>query len=578
MTGPDRAENANRYRAALGRLRGTFVLVALFSAGVNILMLTGPMFMLQVYDRVLASGSVPTLIGLFTVVVVLFAFLGLYDFLRVRLLSRAAYRLDRELGDEGLRLWLEMGRSGNPANRRPLNDLAVIRGFLTSPGLLGFFDLPWVPVYLGIVFVIHPWLGVLTLCGALIVTVLALMGQALTDRSYRQAMGVDAAESFFVEKGYRSAETLTALGMADRVRDRWRRLHDEGLSHGQSGGDLSEGISAFSKAFRLLMQSATLGLGAYLVIHQEMSAGMIVATSIIAGRALAPIDQVIGQWRSILRAHEAHRRLTEALAGATTAAPAVELPAPKGHLAVKALVKFAPGQRNRSERPPILSDVSFTLSPGEALGVIGPSASGKSTLARLLVGAWQPDAGEIRLDGATLDQWQPGSLGPHIGYLPQHLELLAGTVRDNIARFDPKATDEAVIAAARLAGVHEMILALPRGYGTELGHGVQPLSGGQIQRIGLARAVFGQPKLIVLDEPNSNLDALGDEALSRAILALREAGSTLIVMAHRPSAIAAVNKVLVLQNGQVAHFGERDAVLAQATRAPVAIRKVQDAV
>lgn len=576
MSGPDQTEQTNRYRAALTRLRGTFVLVALFSAAVNILMLTGPMFMLQVYDRVLASGSVPTLIGLFTIIVVLFAFLGLYDFLRVRLLSRAAYRLDRELGDEGMRLWLEMGRSGNPANRRPLNDLAVVRGFLTSPGLLGFFDMPWVPLYLFIIFIVHPWLGLLTLAGALVVTVLALLGQSLTNKSYKQAMGIDASESFFVEQSYRSAETVTALGMADRVLGRWRRMHDEGLSHGQSGGDLSEGISAFSKAFRLLMQSAILGLGAYLVIRQEMSAGMIVAASIIAGRALAPIDQVIGQWRSILRAHEAHKRLDEALASPKMAPPVLELPAPEGNLVVKGLTKFPPGQRNRAERPPILADVSFTLSPGDAMGVIGPSASGKSTLARLLVGAWLPDRGEIRLDGATLDQWQPAKLGPHIGYLPQNLELLAGTVRDNIARFDTGASDEAVIAAARLAGVHDMILSLPSGYGTELGHGIQPLSGGQIQRIGLARAVFGQPKLIVLDEPNSNLDALGDEALSRAILSLRESGATLIVMAHRPSAIASVNKVLVLQNGQVAHFGDRDAVLAQATRAPVAIRKVQD--
>jgi PrtD family type I secretion system ABC transporter len=577
MAGLKAPEEANRYRAALRRLRGTFWLVAVFSAAVNILMLTGPMFMLQVYDRVLASGSVPTLIGLFTIVVVLYAFLGLYDFLRVRLLSRAAYRLDRDLGDEGLRLWLEMGRSGNPAHRRPLADLAVVRGFLTGPGLLGFFDLPWVPLYLLIVFVIHPWLGLLTLGGAAVVTVLALLGQVLTDRSYRQAMGVDAAESFFVEQGYRSAETVSALGMADRLRGRWRMMHDEGLSHGQSGGDLSEGLSAFSKAFRLLMQSAILGLGAYLAIFQEISPGMIVAASIIAGRALAPIDQVIGQWRSVVRARESHKRLGEVLAGAPPAAPAVALPAPQGHLAVHGLTKFAPGQRNRGDRPPILSNVSFDLSPGDALGVIGPSASGKSTLARLLVGAWAPDAGEVRLDGATLDQWSPEALGPHIGYLPQSLELLSGTVRDNIARLDPAASDEAVIAAARLAGVHDMITALPRGYGTELGHGVQPLSGGQIQRIGLARALYGQPKFIVLDEPNSNLDAIGDEALSRAILALREAGATLVVMAHRPSAIAAVNKVLVLQNGQAVHFGPRDEVLAQATRAPVAVRKVQDA-
>lgn len=567
----------NRYRAALRGLRGSFAWVALFSAGVNILMLTGPLFMLQVYDRVLSSGSVPTLIGLFAIVVVLFAFLGFYDYLRVRLMSRAGYRLDHELGDHGFRHWMATGLTANPAHRRPLNDLAVIRGFLSSPAMLGLFDMPWVPFYLLVVFIVHPWLGVLTLFGALVVTGLALLGQKLTDTSYRHAMGMDAAESFFVEQSYRNAEAVLALGMGGRVLNRWRRMHDEGLSLGQSGGDRSEELAAISKAFRMLMQSAMLALGAYLAIGQQISAGMIVATSIIGGRALAPIDQVIGQWRSVVRAREAHKRLIEVFAGPGMQPPPVALPAPEGHLAVRNLTKIAPGQQSRGERPPILTDVSFALSPGDALGVIGPSASGKSTLARLLVGAWAPDAGEVRLDGATPDQWDRDLLGRHIGYLPQDLELLAGTIRDNISRFDPEAADDAVIAAAKLAGVHEMILALPKGYGTELGHGVQPLSGGQIQRIGLARALYGNPRLIVLDEPNSNLDAVGDEALSRAIQAMREAGSVLVVMAHRPSAIAAVNKLLVLQNGQVVHFGDRDAVLAQATRPALPAQGVQNA-
>lgn len=567
----------NRYRAALRGLRGSFAWVALFSAGVNILMLTGPLFMLQVYDRVLSSGSVPTLIGLFAIVVVLFAFLGFYDYLRVRLMSRAGYRLDNELGDHGFRHWMATGLTANPAHRRPLNDLAVIRGFLSSPAMLGLFDIPWVPFYLLVVFIVHPWLGVLTLFGALVVTGIALLGQRLTDTSYRQAMGMDAAESFFVEQSYRNAEAVLALGMGGRVLNRWRRMHDEGLSLGQSGGDRSEELAAISKAFRMLMQSAMLALGAYLAIGQQISAGMIVATSIIGGRALAPIDQVIGQWRSVVRAREAHKRLTEVLAGPGMQPPPVALPAPEGNLAVRNLTKIAPGQQSRGERPPILTDVSFALSPGDALGVIGPSASGKSTLARLLVGAWTPDAGEVRLDGATPDQWDRDLLGRHIGYLPQDLELLAGTIRDNISRFDPEAADDAVIAAAKLAGVHEMVLALPKGYGTELGHGVQPLSGGQIQRIGLARALYGNPRLIILDEPNSNLDATGDEALSRAIQAMREAGSVLVVMAHRPSAIAAVNKLLVLQNGQVVQFGDRDAVLAQATRPALPAQGVQHA-
>jgi ATP-binding cassette, subfamily C, bacterial exporter for protease/lipase len=569
---------ANRYKDALRKLRGAFWLAALFSAGVNILMLTGPMFMLQVYDRVLASGSVPTLVGLSIVVVVLFAFMGLYDFLRVRLLSRAGYHLDRDLGDAGFDEWLASGVRGNRANRRPLGDIAVLRGFLASPAMLGFFDLPWVPFYLAVVFYIHPWLGWLTLGGAVIVTIAALAGQWLTDPSYKRAMGMDAGESFFVDQAYRNAEPVIALGMADRIRTRWRRMHDDGLASGQTGGDWSEGISAFSKAFRMLLQSAMLALGAYLAIYQNISAGMIVATSIIAGRALAPIDQVIGQWRSIVRAREAHRRLAEVLATPAPKPASVALPAPEGHLAVNAITKFAPGQTIRADRPPILSNVSFTLSPGDALGVIGPSASGKSTLARLLVGAWLPDSGEIRLDGATYDQWDAIALGPHIGYLPQSLELLSGTVRDNICRFDPAGQDDAIIAAAQLAGVHDMILSLPKGYATEIGHGTPPLSGGQVQRVGLARALYGNPRLIVLDEPNSNLDALGDEALMRAILACRARGATLVIMAHRPSAIASVNKVLVLQNGAVAHFGDKDAVLAQAIRpAATLVKKVHDA-
>ena len=550
---------------AVAQLRGCLVQVAVFSAVVNVLMLTGPVFMTQVYDRVLASASVPTLLGLFAIVVVLFAFLGLYDYLRVRLLSRAGYRLDAALGDDGFRLWLDLGRGGNRASRRPLHDLSILRGFMTNPGLLAVFDLPWVPIYLGIVFLIHPWLGVLTLGGAMVTTGLALASQRITAHSYKQAMGMDARESFFVEQSYRNAEALTALGMAGRVRAQWRRLHDEGLATGQAGGDVSEGVAAFSKAFRLLMQSAILALGAYLVIWQEMSAGLIVATSIIAGRALAPIDQLIGQWRAITRAQEAWLHLKGALAEPAPR-PGLLLPDPLGHLSVVGLTKFAPGQRGRGERPPLLADVGFALVPGDALGVIGPSASGKSTLARLLVGAWLPDAGEVRLDGATLDQWTPEALGRHIGYLPQTLELMAGTLRDNICRFDPAAEDAAVVAAARLAGVHEMILALPKGYDTRIESGSQPLSGGQIQRLGLARAVYGAPRLVVLDEPNAHLDASGDEALARAILALRQAGATVVVMAHRPSAIAAVNKVLVLQAGRVAHFGDKDSVLAQATR------------
>lgn len=574
---------ANLYREALQGLRRTFVAVGIFSACVNVLMLTGSLFMMQVYDRVLGSGSVPTLIGLLAIVVVLYGFLAFYDFLRVRFLSRAAYRLDKTLGGRGFDLWIRTALSGNPALRRPLNDLATIRGFMTGPAMLGFFDLPWMPFYLLIVTLIHPWLGVLTIFGALVVTGLAVAGQLLTEASYKRAMGMDAAESFFVEQCYRTAETIYALGMTRRIGARWRAMHDEGLWSGQRGSDKSEVLSVASKTFRMLLQSGTLALGAYLAIRQEVSPGLMLAISVISGKALSPIDQVIGQWRLIVKAREAHRRLTELMAGPPVAPAPIELPEPTGQIAVRGLTKFAPGQRNRADRPPVLSDVSFQLAPGDGLGVIGPSASGKSTLARLLAGSWQPDAGEIRLDGAALPQWSTEQLGRHVGYLPQQVELLSGTIRDNICRFDPEAKDEDVVAVAKLTGVHEMILSLPQGYGTEMGFSGFPLSGGQVQRIGLARALFGSPKIVILDEPNSNLDAAGDEALARALLDLRARGTTVILMAHRPSALAAVNKLLVLQNGQVSHFGDRDEVLAQATRptgqpaGPAIVRRMQDA-
>ena len=558
---------ANPYRAAIGRLRPALWGALLFSAGVNLLMFAGPLFMLQVYDRVLASGSVPTLQGLFAAVLGAYAFLGLYDFLRTRILSRAAYRLDAEAGDAAFALRLRSGLPGGERGARAPQDLATVRGFMASPAATGFFDLPWTPVFVAVTWLIHPWLGMLTLGGAVIAAIMALANQMRTSRRIAKAMSMDGAEARFLEQAARSGEALVPMGMAGAAKDRWRRMHDEGLAIGQEGGDRGEAYTAFSKAFRMLLQSALLGLGGYLALRQEISPGMIVATSIIAGRALAPIDAVIGQWRAVVRAREAHRRLLACMEGAGARPPVTGLPAPTGALAVRELTRRAPGMERRPDLKPILRGVSFDLSPGDGLGVIGPSASGKSTLARLLVGAWKPDLGEVRLDGATLAQWDPEDLGRHIGYLPQTLELLPGTIGENIRRFDAAVDDEAVIAAAKLAGAHEMILKLPGGYETPIGAGAPPLSGGQAQRVGLARALYGAPKLVVLDEPNAHLDAEGDEALTRAVLAVRKSGAAVIVMAHRPSAVAAVNKIMVLNDGAVADFGEKTEVLRRATRA-----------
>jgi ATP-binding cassette subfamily C protein len=566
-------QGANPYRDALRRLRPPLMQAGVFSAAVNILMLTGPLYMLQVYDRVLGSGSMATLAALTAVVLLLYAFFGLYEFLRMRILARAACRLDALIAAAAFALGLRSGladpaggaEGGGPATRpagaQALRDLETVRGFLGGPAILGLFDLPWIPFYVALVFVLHPVLGWLTLAGAVVVTVVALANHRLTEGAIAAGMAHEGAERAFVEQGRRSAELIAALGMAGRVTERWRQMHVAGLATSQGASDRTEVAAAFSKTFRMLLQSALLTAGAWLALRQEITPGMIVAGSIIAGRALAPVDQVIGQWRSIGRAREAHRRCIAAFAPDRAAAAPIRLPAPTGALRVTGLTKYAPGRQPGAERLRILDRVSFALEPGEGLGVIGNSASGKSTLARLLVGAWVPDAGEIRLDGATHAQWDPEDLGRHIGYLPQAVEMLPGTIRDNIARFDPEAPDEAVIEAARIAGVHEMILRLPEGYVTRLGQDRMPLSGGQVQRLGLARALYGSPRIIVLDEPNSNLDAVGDDALAAAIAAMRAKGSVVIVMAHRPSAIAAVSKVMILHNGAVAQFGSKEEVM-----------------
>ena len=565
-SGPSSGPTTRTYAQALRSLRPAIGGVLAFSAVINVLMLTGSIYMLQVYDRVLSSGSVPTLLGLFAIVVVLYSFLGFYDFLRARLLSRAALKLDQQVGPAAFGAWMQAGLAdaSGPRDAQPLRDLDTVRGFVSGPAVTALFDLPFVPLFLLVLFIVHPWLGWLTVAGAGVGGIIALTNRAVTQTAIRRAAALDGADRDFIDKSHRTAETTVAMGMQAAVTGRWRSLHDSALASGQTGSDPSEMLAAASRAFRMLLQSAMLTLGAYLVLRGEISGGMIIASSILSGRALAPVDQLIGQWRAIGRSQAAHRRLQAVFAAAPAVPDRINLPDPTGAISVTRLTKLGTA-RTGIDPPRILSDVGFALQPGDGLGVIGTSASGKSTLARLLVGAARADAGEIRLDGATLDQWDPVRLGRCIGYLPQTLEVLPGTVRDTIARFDPEATDAAVIAAAQLTGVHEMILNLPQGYATWLGTpgAAQPLSGGQMQRLGLARAVYGMPALVVLDEPNSNLDMAGDAALTRTIAALRAAGSVVIVMAHRPSALAAVNKLMVLDAGKVALFGDKDTVLAQ---------------
>lgn len=560
------------YSTALAKLRRSFVQAGLFSAAINLLMLTGPLYMLQIYDRVLASGSVPTLVGLFVIVVVLYAFLGVYDFLRSRILSRAAYRFDALIGGLGFQRLLQGAEreSDNPGNA--MRDIEIMRSLLSGPAIRGLFDVPWIPIFLVAVFIIHPWLGYLTLAGAGVVAGLAFLNQWLTRDVVSGAMQMEAVERGFTAQAQRNAETIRALGMRAAITERWHRTHNASLSQSQKGGDRSDGFAAFSRAFRLLLQSMLLTGGAYLALDQQISAGMIVGTSILAGRALAPVDQVIGQWRSIGRALEAHRRLKDVLDTLPAEKQRVKLPNPLGAVSLNAVTKLMPGgaQRGRSR---ILEQVSFDLEPGEVLGVIGNSAAGKSSLARVLVGVWRPDAGEVRLDGATLDQWEPDDLGRHIGYLPQYVEMLPGTIAENISRFEARMDEAAIFLAARTAGVHDLILGLPDGYATRVGTSEQPLSGGQIQRVGLARAIYRLPKLIVLDEPNAHLDAHGDEALTETIRFLRKTGSTVVVMAHRPSVIAEATKVLILHNGRVAQFGPREDIFRLAMQSVPTTRR-----
>lgn len=558
-------QGANPYRAALAAARPGFVGVLVFSAVFNVLMLTGSLYMLQVYDRVLPSGSVPTLTVLFGIIVVLFVFLGFFDFLRGRLLSRIALRLDDTLSATVFRKALSATHSDTPSavNRQVMQDLGTVRGFLSGPAVTAMADVIFVPLFLGLLFLIHPWIGGLTIAGASVGAMLALINRAATREAMQSMLVHDTVERDFTARSQRNVETIDAMGMGNAILSHWRGLHSATLAVSQKGSDPSEILAAASRSFRILLQSTILTLGALLVLRGEISAGMIIASSILSGRALAPMDQLIGQWRATGAFSAAHKRLDTAFNEEAPDLRHINLPAPTGQISVRGLAKFS-SARNNGEKVPILSQVAFDLQPGDAMGVVGNSACGKSTLARLLVGVGSHDAGEIRLDGATLDQWDPEQLGRHIGYLPQTLEMLPGTIQDNIARFQKGATDEAVIAATKLTGIHEMILKLPDGYKTRLcdPNGPSLLSGGQMQRLGLARAIYGMPKLVVLDEPNANLDVAGNAALAETILHLRRAGSTVVVMAHRSDVMRVVNKLMVLGTGKMGVFGDREVLLS----------------
>ena len=550
-------------KAALAACRQAFLGIGLMSGLINVLTLTGSLFMLQVYDRVLPSRSIPTLLGLALIVAFLYAFQGVLEVLRGRILVRIGASLDERLSrrafDVVVRLPLKAELSGD--GLQPVRDVDQVRGFLSSTGPTALFDLPWMPLYIAICFIFHPLLGASALGGGLILIALTILADWRTRGHTAQVAALTSARNNLAEAGRRNAEVLAAMGMGERLGAAWMKANAELRTSHQQAADVSGGLSAISRVSRMVLQSFVLGVGAYLVIRQEATGGIIIASSILVARALAPVELAISNWRGFQSARQSWRRLSAILRHLPVQEQPMELPKPTESLVVNGISVCPPGGRRI-----VVQDVSFTLKAGSGLGVIGPSASGKSSLVRALVGVWTPLRGNIRLDGATLDQWAPEKLGRHVGYLPQDVELFDGTVAENIARFEPDADPQMIMAAAKAAGVHDLILRLPDGYDARTGEGGTSLSAGQRQRVALARALYGDPFLIVLDEPNSNLDTEGEAALTQAIRGARERGAIVIVVAHRSSALTPTDLILVLNEGRMQDFGPKDEVLRKVLR------------
>ena len=550
-------------RAAMAKCRSHFTAVGVFSFFVNLLMLTGPLFMLQVYDRVLSSRSEATLVALLLLITFLYLMYGLLEFARGRVLSRAGARFQ---GLMDLRVFnAVLRRSVAPSDRARPNtaarDLDSIRTLLSGPAPFALFDVPWTPIFLATIFIFHPLLGLVALAGGVLLIVLALLNQVRSRQPNAESGVVGAEAENFGESLRQNAEVVQGLGMRDIGLARWRALRERAMGKQLLASDRSASYTSASKAMRFYLQSFMLAAGAWLVLQQEISAGMMIAASILMGRALAPIEQAVGQWGLFQRAMRGWKSLAEVLERTPLEARKTQLPAPRGYVDARNLAVLAPG-----DQMPVIRGINFSIDPGQALGVIGPSGAGKTTLAKALTGIWSPAAGKVRLDGAALDQWPSQGLGRHIGYLPQEIGLLSGTVAANISRLDPDPDPNEVVLAAQRAGAHELLLGLPAGYDTEIGASGQRLSGGQRQRVALARALYGDPAVLILDEPNANLDAQGEQALVDAIRDAKGRGRTVIIMAHRPSAIAACDFLLMIDKGNQIDFGPRDEVLKKRTR------------
>ncbi|WP_236180405.1 type I secretion system permease/ATPase [Pseudomonas mosselii] len=553
---------ANEVLRALRACRAGLGNVALFTAVINVLMLAPALYMLQVYDRVLSSRNEMTLLMLSLMVLGVFAFMGLLEWLRSQVVIRLGTRMDMNLNPRVFEAAYEASLAGHRgAAGQMLADLTALRQFATGQALFAFFDAPWFPVYLLVMFLFSPWLGLMALLGAVLLTLLAWVNERLTQAPFAEAGQLSQQAGLEASANLRNAEVIEAMGMLAAVRQRWARLHHGFLARQNLGSERTAAVTALTKTVRLALQSLVLGLGAWLAIEQLITPGMMIAGSILMARVLAPIDQLIGAWRQWSGARLAYQRLSELLRAQPPRPAGMPLPAPLGKLTLEQVGATQPGSSRLC-----LNNLGFELPAGESLGIIGPSGSGKSTLARLLVGAVVPASGKVRLDGADLRVWDRGALGQHIGYLPQDVQLFAGSIADNIARLGAVDAQQ-VVAAAQLAGVHDMILKLPGGYDTLLGGGGLGLSGGQRQRIGLARALYGLPALIVLDEPNSNLDEAGEQALVEAIARLREHKRTLILITHKSSLLAGLDNLLMLKGGQLQAFGPTARVLQDAQRA-----------
>ena len=552
-----RSIETSELNTALRSCISAFGACAAFSFVINVLMLASPIYMLQVYDRVLTTGHVDTLIMITLIVTIALAVMCALDTLRTIITIRIGCWLNEQLGPAFLACGVRGRLKGDPYGAQSFQDISQIQNFIATQGLTAFLDFPWVPLFVALIWMLHPVLGLVAVSSAVVLFVLSVANEFATRKASESASKAQIEATRLADAAIRNAEVVHSMGMLSAMTARWALLNTAVVDGLRRGGEIGGGVLATTKFVRFFVQVAILGVGAWLVLKSELTSGGMIAASILLGRALAPVEVAMGAWRNFMTTRFAYRRLKKAIEEHPQPLERTRLPAPTGRLAVDQVTFVAPNTNTL-----ILSKVSFSVEPGEVLAVIGPSGAGKSTLCRLLVGLAVPNVGEVRLDGSQIHHWEPAQLGTHLGYLPQDVELFTGSVRDNIARMTTDATDEEILTAATLAHAHDIIQHLPQGYDTQIGDRGVRLSGGQRQRVGLARAVFGTPQLIILDEPNANLDQAGEAALSDAIFSLKKQGAALVIVGHRPSTLAQADKILVMKEGFVAMYGPRDEVLS----------------